>query len=104
MLTAGLCVCLCTCDFLYSSIGKPVIWFSLVTFIENKRIKTRFVGSIFLIFVGDQFTATSISDKHRTFSHVNEVIQAIQEEEIHDFYILIKGSNSMKLAQTVPYL
>lgn len=54
--------------------------------------------------VGDQFTATSISDKHRTFAHVNEVIEAIQEEEIQNFYILIKGSNSMKLSQTVPYL
>ena len=35
--------------FPYFSIGKPVIWFTLVTFIENKRIKTWFVGSIFLI-------------------------------------------------------
>lgn len=52
--------------------------------------------------VGEQFTATS--GQHTTFAHVDEVIDAIREEDIQGFYILIKGSNSMKLAQTVPHL
>lgn len=54
--------------------------------------------------VGNQFTATANSDQHLTFTDVNKVIEAIQKEGIQNFYILIKGSNSMKLAQTVPHL
>ena len=54
--------------------------------------------------VGDQFTATANSEKYLTFAHVNEVIETLQKEEIQDFYILIKGSNSMKLAQAISYL
>ena len=69
----------------------------VVAFLDEAGIDTVWL-------VGDQFSATSTSDKHRTFSHVNEVIEAIQKEDISDFYILIKGSNSMKLAQTVPHL
>ncbi|MBR5804210.1 MAG: UDP-N-acetylmuramoyl-tripeptide--D-alanyl-D-alanine ligase [Bacteroidaceae bacterium] len=69
----------------------------VVAFLDEAGIDTVWL-------VGDQFSATATSDKHRTFSHVNEVIEAIQKEDISDFYILIKGSNSMKLAQTVPHL
>lgn len=54
--------------------------------------------------VGDQFSATATSDKYFTFTHVNEVIEAIQKKDIQGYYILIKGSNSMKLAQAVPHL
>ena len=53
--------------------------------------------------VGEQFAATA-PGQHTTFAHVDEVIDAIREEDIQGFYILIKGSNSMKLAQTVPHL
>jgi len=33
----------------------------------------------------------------RKFQDVEEVKQAIQQEQPHDRYILVKGSNSMKL-------
>lgn len=54
--------------------------------------------------VGDQFASIDTVESHTTFSHVDEVIEAIRHEAIQGFYILIKGSNSMKLAQTVPHL
>lgn len=52
--------------------------------------------------VGSQFAATS--QGLPTFENVEQVIQTIQEEEISGYYILIKGSNSMRLAQVVEHL
>ena len=52
--------------------------------------------------VGDQFAATA--QGLPTFANVGEVIKAVEEEEIDGYYILIKGSNSMKLAQVVEHL
>ena len=54
--------------------------------------------------VGNQFASVTPSDSYSTYAHVDEAIEAIRQQEIQGFYILIKGSNSMKLAQTVPYL
>ena len=45
--------------------------------------------------VGKEFGATDCD--FRKFQDVEEVKQAIQQEQPHDRYILVKGSNSMKL-------
>ena len=52
--------------------------------------------------VGKEFQATDCN--FRKFQNVEEVKQAIQQENPHDRYILIKGSNSMKLFELPPLL
>ena len=52
--------------------------------------------------VGSQFAATAQGQP--TFEDVNQVIKAIEAEDIAGYYILIKGSNSMKLAQVTEHL
>ena len=52
--------------------------------------------------VGDAFAKTVHAQ--RTFADVEEVKAALQESTPEDFCILIKGSNSMKLASLVQYL
>ena len=52
--------------------------------------------------VGSQFAATA--QEQPTFEDVNQVIKAIEAEDIAGYYILIKGSNSMKLAQVTEHL
>lgn len=52
--------------------------------------------------VGDQFA--SVASGFPTFCHVDEVCEALQRESISGYYILLKGSNSMKLSKTVGYL
>lgn len=52
--------------------------------------------------VGKEFQATDCD--FRKFQNVEEVKQAIQQENPHDRYILIKGSNSMKLFELPPLL
>lgn len=52
--------------------------------------------------VGGEFEATRHSE--RTFGNVDEVIAALKTETPKGYYILIKGSNSMKLSAVVPYL
>lgn len=47
--------------------------------------------------VGDQFAA--VGSSFRTFSHVEEVKETIRNHPLKGYYILIKGSNSMKLSQ-----
>jgi len=47
--------------------------------------------------VGDEFGKTTCD--YRRFKDVEEVKAAIKEEQPKDYYILIKGSNSMKLYQ-----
>ncbi|MBR5392941.1 MAG: UDP-N-acetylmuramoyl-tripeptide--D-alanyl-D-alanine ligase [Prevotella sp.] len=47
--------------------------------------------------VGDEFGKTACD--YRKFKDVEEVKAAIKEEQPKDYYILIKGSNSMKLFQ-----
>jgi UDP-N-acetylmuramoyl-tripeptide--D-alanyl-D-alanine ligase len=47
--------------------------------------------------VGDEFGKTTCD--YRRFKDVEEVKAAIKEEQPKDYYILIKGSNSMKLFQ-----
>ncbi|MBR3757650.1 MAG: UDP-N-acetylmuramoyl-tripeptide--D-alanyl-D-alanine ligase [Bacteroidaceae bacterium] len=54
--------------------------------------------------VGDEFSAVASDTPFPTFKQVDEVIAALQEEPVKGFYILIKGSNSMKLAQTTSHL
>lgn len=52
--------------------------------------------------VGHQFEATDSS--YPTFHSSEEVIKAIEQESPTGYYILIKGSNSMKLASIADYL
>ena len=52
--------------------------------------------------VGKEFGATDCD--FRKFQDVEEVKQAIQQEQPHDRYILVKGSNSMKLFELPPLL
>lgn len=52
--------------------------------------------------VGEAFAKTN--HRQRVFADVEEVKAALQETAPKDTYILIKGSNSMKLASLVPYL
>ena len=52
--------------------------------------------------VGEAFAKTN--HRQRVFADVEEVKAALQETAPKDTYILIKGSNSMKLASIVPYL
>ena len=47
--------------------------------------------------VGDEFE--NIDCDYRKFKNVEEVKEAIQTNQPHDHYILIKGSNSVKLFQ-----
>ena len=47
--------------------------------------------------VGDEFE--NIDCDYRKFKNVEEVKEAILENQPHDHYILIKGSNSVKLFQ-----
>ena len=47
--------------------------------------------------VGDEFE--NIDCDYRKFKNVEEVKEAIQANQPHDHYILIKGSNSVKLFQ-----
>lgn len=52
--------------------------------------------------VGKEFGATDCT--FRKFQDVEEVKQAIQQEQPHDRYILVKGSNYMKLFELPPLL
>jgi UDP-N-acetylmuramoyl-tripeptide--D-alanyl-D-alanine ligase len=52
--------------------------------------------------VGDEFGKTTCD--YRRFKDVEEVKAAIKEEQPKNYYILIKGSNSMKLFQLPPLL
>ena len=52
--------------------------------------------------VGKEFGATDCD--FRKFQDVEEVKQAIEQEQPHDRYILVKGSNSMKLFELPPLL
>ena len=52
--------------------------------------------------VGEAFAQTRHTQ--RTFANVEEVKAALQEIELKDYCILIKGSNSMKLSSLVPHL
>ena len=52
--------------------------------------------------VGEAFANTNHTQ--RTFADVEEVKAFLQDTILEDFYILIKGSNSMKLASLVSYL
>ncbi len=55
-----------------------------------------------VILVGDQFAQTAHS--YETYTNVSEVIKAINENKPKGCYILIKGSNSMKLGQIAEHL
>lgn len=52
--------------------------------------------------VGDEFALTENSA--RLFHNVDDVIETLKFESIEGFYILIKGSNSMKLFKLVEFL
>ena len=52
--------------------------------------------------VGNAFAQTAHT--YRTFADAEAVKAALQEAKLEDYCILIKGSNSMKLASLVPYL
>ena len=54
--------------------------------------------------VGENFAKTQHPDCYRLFKNVDEVKAAIQEKKPQGFLILIKGSNSNKLVQTVDLL
>lgn len=53
--------------------------------------------------VGEEF-ADAVPPKARFFRTADEVIEALKQEPLSGYYVLIKGSNSMKLASVVPYL
>lgn len=52
--------------------------------------------------VGEEFAQTRHTE--RTFLNADEVIEALKEEQPQHYYILIKGSNSMKLSRLAEYL
>ena len=54
--------------------------------------------------VGENFAKTQHPDSYCLFKNVDEVKAAIQEKKPQGFLILIKGSNSNKLVQTVDLL
>ncbi len=54
--------------------------------------------------VGDEFVKTSHPASYRLFANVEEVKAAIVAEQPKGYLILIKGSNSNKLVQTVEFL
>ena len=53
--------------------------------------------------VGASFAATRYGAA-RVFADVEEVKEALRDTLVEKKYILVKGSNSMKLASLVPYL
>ena len=53
--------------------------------------------------VGEEF-ADAVPPQARYFRTADEVIEALKQEPLSGYYVLIKGSNSMKLASVVPYL
>ena len=55
-----------------------------------------------VVLVGPEFAAATHS--YQTFQHVDEVLADIRIHEPQEYYILIKGSNSMKLSQLPEYL
>ena len=54
------------------------------------------------VLVGPEFAAATHS--YQTFQHVDEVLADIRMHKPQGYYILIKGSNSMKLSQLPEYL
>ena len=52
--------------------------------------------------VGDEFAGAG--DVARVFHNADEVIEALKAECPRGYYVLIKGSNSMKLSTVIPYL
>ncbi len=52
--------------------------------------------------VGDEFACTEHAA--RVFHDVEELIETLKDEQPQGYYILIKGSNSMKLTKAIPYL
>lgn len=55
-----------------------------------------------VVLVGPKFAAATHS--YQTFQHVDEVLADIRIHKPQGYYILIKGSNSMKLSQLPEYL
>lgn len=55
-----------------------------------------------VVLVGPEFAAATHS--YQTFQHVDEVLADIRIHKPQRYYILIKGSNSMKLSQLPEYL
>lgn len=55
-----------------------------------------------VVLVGSEFAAATHS--YQTFQHVDEVLADIRIHKPQGYYILIKGSNSMKLSQLPEYL
>lgn len=55
-----------------------------------------------VVLVGPEFAAATHS--YQTFQHVDEVLADIRIHKPQGYYILIKGSNSMKLSQLSEYL
>ena len=55
-----------------------------------------------VVLVGPEFAAATHS--YQTFQHVDEVLADIRMHKPQGYYILIKGSNSMKLCQLPEYL
>ena len=64
------------------------------------RLETCGLDEVWL--VGEAFAQTQHTQ--RTFAHVEEVKAALEAAMPENYYILIKGSNSMKLASLVAYL
>lgn len=55
-----------------------------------------------VVLVGPEFAAATHS--YQTFQHVDEVLADVRMHKPQGYYILIKGSNSMKLSQLPEYL
>jgi len=73
---------------------------------EHERIANILSNSAFdkVWLVGNEFSKIPTPPTFVKFNDVEQVNTAIQKENIKGFYILIKGSNSMRLIQTVEYL
>ena len=72
---------------------------------EHQRIVDFLAGTKLenIWLVGSEFTAVAL-DGMRCFENVEEVNEALNRESPSGYYILIKGSNSMKLFQTIDRL
>lgn len=73
---------------------------------EHRRILTaiREAGLDRVWLVGEEFSAVAKGCSIPTFRQVDEVIAALEAEPVEGCYVLIKGSNSMKLSQTINHL
>jgi len=74
------------------------------SFDEHRKIVEflQTAGFDYVQLVGSQFAA--VTNEYPVCQHVGEVCDCLRDTNITGFYILIKGSNSMKLSRVLEYL